>query len=106
MIRPPPMSTRSDTLCPYPAPLRSTIGDQDQLVMPLRVAEIVVDLLEAVEVDKEQRNPLTGPSCLEEPIGLALEVDAVRQRRDRIVERHDMDIVEVDRKSTRLNSSH
>jgi hypothetical protein len=70
------------------------IGDDAQHLIALGVAEIVVHFLEAVEIDEQKRQPLVGLAGPEHPVRLALEVNAVGQAGDRIIERHRADIVE------------
>src|SRR3712207_7949596 len=87
MIRRPPRST----LFPYTTLFRSPAPDLPQQLVPDLVAEGVVDGLEPVEVEEEQRRP----------------APAVRQRlADQLQQPGPVRQAGEDRKSTRLNSSH
>ena len=72
-----------------PKPVR----DHHQHLVALGMAEAVVDLLEAVEVDEHQGRAAVAGG--EDPIRLAAEMDAVGERGHRIVHRHRLGVVEV-----------
>src|SRR3546814_13968180 len=97
MIRPPPISTRTDTPCPYPTLFRSE---------DLRAARVEVDVERAVArifarvgvvaIDLELLHAgRPGRSLVRAP--LALDLAVLRKREFGHV---------IDRMSTRLNSSH
>ena len=63
-----------------------TIRDLDEQLVAHRVAERVVDLLEAIDVEEEQREDLIGAlRALEGDVDLLTKALAVRQRRERVV---------------------
>jgi hypothetical protein len=62
---------------------------------PGGVAEAVVHLLEAVEVDEEEGSAAVESLGCEYPVGLLAEVDTVGERGHRIVHRHRVDVGEV-----------
>src|SRR3546814_21172062 len=106
MDRRPPIQQRTHTLCPYPTRFRSI--DLAGVVAADRLADHVAEPAEqhgnhAGDADEERR---LAPAALVEP---AAETDHGHEQRDRAEERpaaavwHEVDI---DRKSTRLNSSH
>ena len=74
------------------------VGDHDQQLVAARMAEAVVDCLEPVEVDEQhRRRGLIGgaaSSLAEQLIGLGTEVEAVGQRRDRVVHAERMGILD------------
>src|SRR5437762_11160682 len=78
------------------------LGDVLQHPVAEAVTEGVVDRLEVVDVDEQQRQALPAAGARERALELRGEVEAVEQLRQRIVVRK---VMELDRKSTRLNSS-
>src|SRR3546814_8727939 len=111
MIRRPPISTRTDTLFPYTALFRSA----DLCIENARGAGGAIGRVgrKARHLGKERRAVAIIGACLEAPF---LEIDrpaadpfgksGQRDRLDRVVGELDARIGVVDRKSTRLNSSH
>src|SRR3546814_17289677 len=101
MIRPPPRSTRTDTLFPDTTLFRShrriEIGMLETLVRRIaveaRITEIAVDVIELIPVRR-----LVGDAAV-----VTVFTD---QARCEVEIRREADAVVVDRKSTRLNSSH
>src|SRR3546814_12869976 len=101
MIRRPPRSTRTDTLCPYTTLFRSIGAGGDRQLRGLGI-DAAIDLkidLPAAGIDRLAQDAdllkLTGNEFLAAEAG----IDAHHQ--------HQVDHVEhADRKSTRLNSSH
>ena len=73
-----------------PQPVR----DHDQHLVALGMAEAVVDLLEAVEVD-EQQSGAAALAGAEDALGLAAEMEPVGKRGDGIVHRHRLGVVEI-----------
>src|SRR3546814_16733228 len=125
MIRRPPVSTRTDTLCPYTTLFRSVLritverhrADPDQRIVSVRPHLCKVERVDSVglgirighDLDREDpawKGPLSD--SLEEVA--AVEVSVGSSHGGGLVvgeERHALLGVEViDRKSTRLNSSH
>src|SRR3546814_5262696 len=102
MIRRPPRSTRTDTLFPYTTLFRSPgradavlFGGQHTIAAPLRITAVAA-ADEAVEIDR--------CAAREGQDDIFVEVGQVDVERD--VHAADVVIVDEDRKSTRLNSSH
>src|SRR3546814_11555765 len=93
MIRRPPRSTRTDTLCPYTTLFRS-IGD-DRLVDPMQQVlakcRITGRLLAVEQAVWRQRQRWRRADAAEPAMRQSLRLELFNQR---------------DRKSTRLNSSH
>src|SRR3546814_17485484 len=58
--------------------LAQAIGDHDQDMVALGMAEAVIDFLEAVEVDEQQGHPFAGAASLQGAFGLALRSEARR----------------------------
>jgi hypothetical protein len=58
------------------------------------VAEAVIHLLEAVEIDEQQGQLLCASARLQEALGFALELDAIGERGDGIVHGHGLGIVD------------
>ena len=71
---------------------REALRDRDQQLVAEAVTEPVVDDLELVEVDEQERDRLTQPPSVDDPLALAFEMDPVGKRGDRIVERHRLDV--------------
>ncbi len=66
-----------------PQHLAQTIGDGAQQLVAAGVTERVVDLLELIEVDEEQRGePLGVMRIRQQPLDLVVEADPVGQRRE------------------------
>src|SRR3546814_9471580 len=101
MIRRPPRSTRTDTLFPYTTLFRSLL--LGRILRPAQLVLVSEGILLAAR---------TGSSCLGRRPGWLDVIDrALRKRRIRlwcvdIAHRRSAIGYEVDRKSTRLNSSH
>src|SRR3546814_13025747 len=99
MIRRPPRITRTDPLFPYTTPFRSDGADHVILALPRRHVERLVD-------DEAQRRPREIDfliATVDHDLARArLEPDA----RDRILAAAGGISAALDRKSTRLNSSH
>src|SRR3546814_17377809 len=103
MIRRPPRSKRTDTLCPYTTLFRSTVADQEDTVVEaarMAVRDEGVGAFDAAD-------QIVGNEQVENPI------DAVRRDALAALLRHDVGdligarrLADLDRKSTRLNSSH
>src|SRR3546814_12647344 len=97
MIRPPPRSTRTDTLFPYTTLFRSLEGNVGHQPLPHRL-----DLI----VDRAGAAPLETDHELRDDAGIV----EIEDRLERIAHRaipHVIDHADDrDRKSTRLNSSH
>jgi len=67
-----------------------TPGDADQVRIADGVAQRVVDRLEVVEVDEQQRK---GPAGTDQAVERRAQLDAVRQTRQRIVVRQKFDVL-------------
>ena len=64
------------------------IGHRAQQLVAARMAERVVDLLELIEVDEQQRRQLLGVALArQQPSDLVAEIDAVGQRGEFVVAR-------------------
>src|SRR3546814_2016333 len=98
MIRRPPRSTRTDTLCPYTALFRSPLPP----MMDIGAARLDRDR-HAVALPERDRGGAVG----KEEFGIDhVEGKAFAQRIDHRHQRADQRRDMTDRKSTRLNSSH
>ena len=60
------------------------VGDHDQQLVAAGMAEAVVDVLEAVEVDEQHRRPGARRALAEQLVGFGAEMQPVGQRRHRI----------------------
>ena len=70
------------------------VGDHDQQLVAAGMAEAVVDQLEAVEIDEQHRRLACLAELAEQFVGLGAEMQAVGQRRDRIVHAQRMGILD------------
>ena len=71
-----------------PQHLAQPVGDRAQQLVAAGMAERVVDLLELVEVDEQQRRQLLGAVLdRQQPPDLVAEIDPVGQRRQFVVAR-------------------
>src|SRR3546814_3988070 len=128
MIRRPPRSTRTDTLCPYTTLFRSEIVNERDIADAMSrfqvadKAEIIMHAPGRAGIDQRsppRRDQRRGENQMQDemrachlPVGIG-NIAARRGEADNIPEavRRDLDpclpaIQEADRKSTRLNSSH
>src|SRR3546814_16566715 len=103
MIRGPPRSTRTDTLCPYTTLFRSGTGEADGEGRASAAAEAAISnpLLDDVSM-KGARGVLINVTG-----GMDLTLFEVDEAANRIRDEVDPEAnIILDRKSTRLNSSH
>src|SRR3546814_12252759 len=101
MLRRPPKSTRSDTLFPYSTLSRSALPDADQVMSAIVGAVVLLPTLSAVRAGKRVLIANKEPLVM---AGRLLMQEAVRAGATLLPV--DSEHNAIDRKSTRLNSSH